>query len=701
MALNTSMKSVALGTCVLGSLFIGGAAFAQCDTTATPNFTQNDGGCPVTGVPDTNGGCNVAPVSFQATGNLSTANTSFVIGGTCGQDPVANTRDIDWYSFTVTDPCFVTLSASMTDPAGGAAPANTILIFSGQFNADGTPNCDSVAGYSFAACPGVYPEFYAAPGTYMAIVTTQFASSAGLPCNSPYRLTVSARFTAFASCGSPSSGNCGVATPAVGGCQDVSCCDKVCTANPLCCDIEWDASCATLAQQPPSAGGCGVFVYNCTPTGPANNCATAAQTIAFNAVTPFDNTAATTDGPNNGQCGAYTRKDVWFAVQANAAGNITCFCNSPTQDVVLSAYDMGTAGPPFDGTQLANNFVGCLDNAGVGGENAVLNGAVAGHWYLWRIGEWDDVTNTGTPGAGTVEITLEQVVYDSGVHAAVCNTAGTATNLGLSGGAIAATAPQRWLAAPFTVADPAGTPDAWQTTFFIPEGFQPAGTTNEKMNWILWKRTGSTAPNYNTDQIASGQVAYPTLGANGEAYIPVDMLLEPGDYYMTVFASAVGNPCIANDAQPTLSNYAWFIGAPNGVAFADPANPGGYFQYRATALPGSGPAAEVVVAGTTTPCANAAASPTFPKYTGLNGAYANCTAGGSMMPVYSPALHIFGVPTQSNNCPSDLNGDGTTGSADLAALLSAWGTAGADLNGDGTTGSADLAALLSSWGACP
>jgi len=699
MALNNSMKGVALGTVVLGSLFAGATASAQCVINPSPNFTQNDGGCPVTGVGDTNGGCNVAPVAFQATGNITTANPSFSIGGTIGADSVSGSRDIDWFSFTVTDACFVNISVAMTDPAGAAS--TNIVAFSGKFNTDGTPDCNSVYGYLFTTCPAAFPEFYATPGTYMCIVTTSFATSGGVACNSPYTATVSGRFTQYSQCGSPASGNCGVATPAVGGCQDVSCCDKICTANPLCCDIEWDASCATLAQQPPSAGGCGVFVYNCVATGPANNCATASQTVAFNAVTPFDNTLATTDGPNNGQCGAYVRKDVWFAVQATAAGNMTCFCNSPTQDVVLSAYDYGTAGAPFDGTQLANNFIGCLDNLGPGGETAVINGVVAGHWYLWRVGEWDDVGNTGTPGAGTVEFTLEQVVYDSGTHAAVCTPAGTATNLGLSGGAIAAGSPQRWLAAPFTVTDPAGTPDSWQTTFFIPEGFQPAGTTNEKLNWILWHRSGSIAPNYNTDQIASGQIAYPTLGANGEAYIPVDMALAPGEYYFTVFASAVGNPCRANDGQPTLSNYAWFIGAPNGTAFPDPANPAGFFQYRSTALPGSGPADEVVVAGGTTPCEGGPASATFPKYTGLNGAYVNCTAGGSMLPVYSPALHIYGTPIQSNNCPTDINGDGQTNSADLASVLSGWGTSSPDLNGDGVVGSADLSVLLGAWGACP
>jgi len=684
------------------SLFAGAAAFAQCDVTTTPNFVQNDGGCPVTGVADTNGGCNVSPVSFQSTGNLSIANPSFIIGGTCGQDPVANSRDIDWYSFTVTDACFVTLSASMTDPAGGAAPANTILIFSGKFNADGTPDCNSVAGYSFAACPGVYPEVYATPGTYMAIVTTQFASAAGLACNSPYRMTVSARFTQYAQCGSPSSGTCGVATPAVGGCQDVSCCDKICIANPLCCDIEWDASCATLAQQPAASGGCGIFVYNCTPGGgaPANNCATNSEVVAFNAVTAFDNTLATTDGPNNGQCGADTLKDVWFAVQANASGNMTMICNAPTQDVVLSAYDYGTTGAPFDGTQLANNFIGCLDNAGVGGETATIAGAQAGHWYLWRVGQWSSDT-TGTAGAGTVEIRLEQVVYDSGAHAAVCTTAGAATNLGLSSGPIAATSPQRWLSAPFTVSDPAGTPDSWTVTQFIPEGFTPAGSTNTNLNWILWRRTGSNAPNYATDQIASGQIAFPaTLGANGEAYIPVNLTLQPGDYAFTMFASAPGNPCRASDGQAIFSNFAWFIGAPAGVAFADPANPGGYFQWRSAVMPGSGPADEVVIAGTTNPCEGGTTGG-FVKYTGLNGVYQNCTAGGSMLPVYSPALHILGTPLVSNTCPTDLNGDHVTGSADLSILLNGWGGSSPDLNGDGVVGSADLSVLLNGWGACP
>lgn len=52
-------------------------------------------------------------------------------------------------------------------------------------------------------------------------------------------------------------------------------------------------------------------------------------------------------------------------------------------------------------------------------------------------------------------------------------------------------------------------------------------------------------------------------------------------------------------------------------------------------------------------------------------------------------------------CPGDLDGNGAVDAADLAALLSAWGGAGAaDLDGSGAVDAADLAALLSAWGGC-
>lgn len=70
-----------------------------------------------------------------------------------------------------------------------------------------------------------------------------------------------------------------------------------------------------------------------------------------------------------------------------------------------------------------------------------------------------------------------------------------------------------------------------------------------------------------------------------------------------------------------------------------------------------------------------------------------CDAGA----VYAWTLGPFG-----NTMPSDLNSDGVVNGADLATMLSVWGTdglnTGADLNGDGIVNGADLATLLAKWG---
>jgi hypothetical protein len=689
------IQTASIGASALVSLALASASYAQCTIDPAPNYVQNDGGCPVTGVADTNGGCNVVPNAFQATGTISSATPSFTIGGTVGYDSVSGSRDLDWFTFTVTERCFVDFTVSMVHP--DLTPSTAFQVFFGN-----PADCASFAGFQYAACPATFGEQACEPGTYAVVVTVPFAATE--PCGTSYTINVTSRFSVYPECGAPGTGNCGIATPSVLGCDDFACCDKICTTDPLCCAIGWDTNCATLAQAPAAAGGCGIFVYSCNPVAgaPSNDCATAGQLVNLDTITAFDNTLASTDGPNTGQCGADTAKDVWFIVQAPADGNMTLTATSPTQDVVLSAYNLGTSAS-VDGAQLANNFIGCIDNLGIGGETGVLGGVQAGNYYLWRVGIWGNPTTPGiegAAGAGNITIALERVVYDTGVHVAVCTSAGVATNLGLSSGAINATSPQRWLAVPFTVVDPdgAGPQTSWRLSLMQPEGFVPAGVVNEKLNWIIWSRNGFTPPNYLNDQVASGQLTFPAaLGANGEADIPMDLVLEAGDYYLSVFASAVGNPCRPSDAQPTFSNFAWFVGAPNGIV---PTNGGGvYYALRSAVQQGSGPADEVVIAGGTSPCEGNTAAAGFVNYT-FAGAYTEC-AGGIPGSSLSPALHILGAPEAANACPTDLNGDGTTGSADLSILLNGWGGSSPDLNGDGLVGSADLSVLLNGWGACP
>jgi hypothetical protein len=253
---------------------------------------------------------------------------------------------------------------------------------------------------------------------------------------------------------------------------------------------------------------------------------------------------------------------------------------------------------------------------------------------------------------------------------------------------------------PFVVTDPdgAGAQDSWKLTLMQPEGFAPAGVINEKMNFIIWSRVASNAPLYATNQIASGQVTYPAaLGANGEADIATDITLVAGNYYATYFASAVGNPCRPSDGQLILSNFAWFLGAPQGLYSSDATGP---FYWRSVTQPGVGPAVQTVVAGTTAVCTNPAGAGFLRQ--SLAGAYVNCAATDPVGLTVSTAFHVLGNPVEAvNTCPTDLDGNGVTDAADLAILLNAWGTGGVDLNGDGLTDAADLATLLNSWGVCP
>ncbi len=53
-------------------------------------------------------------------------------------------------------------------------------------------------------------------------------------------------------CG-PGAGDCFIAngTP---GCDDVKCCEAICAADPFCCDVEWDGICAAAAASSPACG---------------------------------------------------------------------------------------------------------------------------------------------------------------------------------------------------------------------------------------------------------------------------------------------------------------------------------------------------------------------------------------------------------------------------------------------------------------
>ncbi|MHC4128726.1 MAG: right-handed parallel beta-helix repeat-containing protein [Planctomycetota bacterium] len=69
-----------------------------------------------------------------------------------------------------------------------------------------------------------------------------------------------------------------------------------------------------------------------------------------------------------------------------------------------------------------------------------------------------------------------------------------------------------------------------------------------------------------------------------------------------------------------------------------------------------------------------------------------------------PVVDLGAYEFPADQCPADVDGDGTVGVLDFLALLAAWGTdpgGPPDLDGDHDVGVIDLLILLAAWGPCP
>ncbi len=73
------------------------------------------------------------------------------------------------------------------------------------------------------------------------------------------------------------------------------------------------------------------------------------------------------------------------------------------------------------------------------------------------------------------------------------------------------------------------------------------------------------------------------------------------------------------------------------------------------------------------------------------------TGHGGEVTLRLNALEAVACPV----CVADFNNTGAVDAQDLAILLNGWGTAATDLNGDANTSAQDLAVLLNAWGLCP
>lgn len=690
MRLQTNL-SCAIATALVGTtMLFSSTASGQCSVTPPPGTIITTDGCAhLNSEIDSNGGCNQAPAAFTDLGVLSSGGTMYVSGQMGLYIPTGGTtytsRDLDWMLVTCSGGT-VHIDLSTLNSAGTGQMPNSVVFIKPNVNVADPCLGNFNATYNSTVCPNAN-TIVGAAGKHLIVVTVPFDTTAAATTTQAcgtYLLTIS--HTPFNNpiCGT-STASC-TEVHGTGGCNLPACCEDTCNFNPLCCEVGWDQGCVDQAVT-----GCGLFIYSCPVTAgaPANDCATSSQLITVGQANVIaNNTNAGSDGPGagvTGQCASASGKDLWYTIKAPANGALTftaCASGTQTSDSVFSVYGLGTD-PVMTAARaqtLPTLYIGCQDDCSTTNyaSGFTLVDAVANNYYMVRVGGYVAAgadPSTAVTFSLPIVTSFEYVVFTTGAQQYVVSSAGANTNLGLSSGCIAAASQQRWMAQPFSVPATSASYDVSRMTV---KGFVPAGVTNTTLNYVVWSRAAGNPAPVAANQLFAGSVPFPVAydtAADNAATASHDIVaafnLPSGNYYLTAYAS---NAACAT----TFSNFAWFICAYDGINNLD--STGAPFSWRSATFP----------------------TPGFVKYTGLNGAYVVQT-GADPNDLYNTAFDIYGSPNgvAPPACPGDFNNDGFRNGADLATMLSAWGTPGGDINGDNTTNGADLAGLLSGWGTCP
>ncbi len=593
---------------------------------------------------DSNGGCNGGGAN-QA---LSSLNTS--IAGTFYSS--TQTRDTDWYGFTVTAGTQITLNLYSNLPSFCAIVENPACTIVGSPSTGSCPStmtaCLGPGSYYIVALPSQFIDLPCG-GALGNDYTLQISSTScsfepppGDNCSAPMVAVVGdnpftnvnagtsfgevtcgfggAAFTkdvffsfvapssdgfTFATCGSSAEFDTGIEVwdgcPDAGGnqlaCND-DCPESTVYASRVSADLTAGSTyIIRLGGWNGAVGTTELLISQGAPVGPPNdNCADATVAIVGN--NPFDTTGSSTDGqnPTDPSCGAFGAgffNDVWFSFTAPAAENYTVsLCSAATWDTRIDIYD-----------SCGGALVVCNDDFCELTSEVTL-AATAGTSYRIRIGGYgaanfgdgDMVISSGGGGGGGGEglSCAEAVVLPMGATA--FNRVGATVDL-----------------------DHAGFCDMGQFG------------TDTNFNCIFYTFTPTQA----------GLYTFSTCNtANHDTRLSVQTTCEANSV-VACNDDGVGCAGFTSIMTAQLDCDIEYIIALGG--------------YSATTPTGTG----TLTVSVETPV--------------------NC----------SPV------------CLGDFNNDGIRNGADLATLLSAWGTAGGDLNGDGLTNGADLAFLLSGWGECP
>ena len=196
------------------------------------------------------------------------------------------------------------------------------------------------------------------------------------------------------------------------GCDDAPCCGAVCEFDPLCCSLEfgWDAACVAHAIE-------------LCDLGPTNDDCTDAPEI-FDGFTPFTIANAVNDGPSQlVECiwDNTFLKDIWYEYTSTCTGTLeVSACTQTSYTTWVGAYaDCGCPQDTLDLIDCAFANADCI-----GGEILTVP-VVAGQCYKVRVAAGNDVLPS--QGGGLVHIACRVPGDDVGDGSDLGSMEGTVT----------------------------------------------------------------------------------------------------------------------------------------------------------------------------------------------------------------------------------------------------------------------------------
>lgn len=190
------------------------------------------------------------------------------------------------------------------------------------------------------------------------------------------------------------------------GCDDVECCDIVCTNDDLCCTdvtINWDTACAMDA------------ISMCPASPPINDHCEEAAPVSVGTQT-FDMSLADTDGAPHDGCSVLARdeqinNDLWYCYTATCTGTSTAeTCGLTSVDTRIAVYEGCDVCPPTDAELVA------CDDDDCSSQSRAPFLTVAGQKYLVRAGVFPGsaTQDPAEPSIGQLRFSCAQTLCPPG-----------------------------------------------------------------------------------------------------------------------------------------------------------------------------------------------------------------------------------------------------------------------------------------------